>query len=391
MARLFLIFFILKISNSFCQNLVPNSSFENYSACPLSSAQASLVIAWSSPINNDADYFNSCSSNQSISVPHAGSGYQQAKSGSGFMGIYTYNGINNNYREYIRTTLTNSLAINQYYKVTFFCSSMGVLTYATNNIGLNFSNAPINSTGTGNVLNIPVHITKYNNPVISDSLNWIEISGIYQANGGEQYVTIGNFNSDSNTDTLNDGNFNYSGAYYYIDDVSVINITSPQWQYRDTSVVIGDSVLIGPAITGLNVDWYDMSNNFIKNAPGIYVKPTVTTSYKATETFNSVVYNHTVTVTVLPTSVKEYEQQQNSVNLFPNPNTGTVNLKWDNAKNGEAKVIVLDITGKVAFDTTLQITNGLSNFNLNLSPGTYLVKIINPNTNVSVNKKLMIQ
>jgi hypothetical protein len=135
-----------------------------------------------------------------------------------------------------------------------------------------------------------------------------------------------------------------------------------------------------------------MSNAFIKNAPGIYVKPTVTTPYKATETFNSVVYNHTVTVTVLmPVKVDEYDNLQNSIKLFPNPNTGNVNLKWDGIKNGEAKVIVLDITGKAVFDTTLQITNGLSNFNLNLSPGTFLVKIINPHTNMSVNKKLMIR
>jgi hypothetical protein len=197
---------------------------------------------------------------------------------------------------------------------------------------------------------------------------------------------------DINTDTAFIGSGFYGASNYYIDDVSVINITTPQWQYRDTSVVIGDSVLIGPAISGLNVNWFTMSNAFIKNAPGIYVKPTTTTSYQATETFNSVVYNHTVTVTVLmPVKVDEYDNLQNSIKLFPNPNAGIVNLKWDDVKNGEAKVIVLDITGKAVFDTTLQITNGLSNFNLNLSPGTFLVKIINPHTNMSVNKKLMIR
>ena len=115
------------------------------------------------------------------------------------------------------------------------------------------------------------------------------------------------------------------------------------------------------------------------------------TSYQATETFNSVVYNHTVTVTVLITKTNEYDKLQNSIKLFPNPNAGIVNLKWDDVKNGEAKVIVFDITGKAVFDTTLQITNGLSNFNLNLSPGTFLVKIINPHTNMIVNKKLMIR
>lgn len=222
----------------------------------------------------------------------------------------------------------------------------------------------------------------------------MKIEGIILSSGTENYITIGNFKNDINTDTIFTGSNigSYGAANYYIDDVSVINIATTQWQYRDTSVVIGDSVLIGPAISGLNVNWFTMSNAFIKNAPGIYVKPTTTTSYQATETFNSVVYNHTVTVTVLmPVKVDEYDNLQNSIKLFPNPNTGNVNLKWDGIKNGEAQVMVLDITGKVVFDTTLQITNGLSNFNLNLSPGTFLVKIINPHTNMSVNKKLMIR
>jgi len=58
---------------------------------------------------------------------------------------------------------------------------------------------------------------------ITDTLNWILISGSYTALGGEKYITIGNFNSDSNTSTavVNPTGSGGTEAYYYIDDVYV--------------------------------------------------------------------------------------------------------------------------------------------------------------------------
>jgi len=40
---------------------------------------------------------------------------------------------------------------------------------------------------------------KFGNPVITDTLNWIKISGIYAANGGEDHIIIGNFYDDART------------------------------------------------------------------------------------------------------------------------------------------------------------------------------------------------
>jgi hypothetical protein len=77
--------------------------------------------------------------------------------------------------------------------------------------------------------------------------------------------------------------------------------------------------------------------------------------------------------------------------MYPVPSSGDVNISPIGIIEGNLKVIVLDITGKVVFDKALQITNGLCNFKLNLNTGTYLVKIINSNTNESINKKLIMQ
>ena len=59
---------------------------------------------------------------------------------------------------------------------------------------------------------------------LTDTLNWMRIGGYYKANGGEQYITIGDFKPFTTGDTLNTGNDTYPGAYYYIDDVTVKKI-----------------------------------------------------------------------------------------------------------------------------------------------------------------------
>lgn len=62
---------------------------------------------------------------------------------------------------------------------------------------------------------------------LTDTIGWTEIQGCFTAQGGEQYITIGNFNSNANTDTLRIQSTNpLTGpgtdlAYYYIDSVSL--------------------------------------------------------------------------------------------------------------------------------------------------------------------------
>jgi hypothetical protein len=61
---------------------------------------------------------------------------------------------------------------------------------------------------------------------ITDTLNWVLISDTIIAQGGEQYITIGNFMQDSLSDTLFLYNQGWHDSYYFIDDVSVIDIAT---------------------------------------------------------------------------------------------------------------------------------------------------------------------
>lgn len=380
-------FFLISvlITTKFCaQNLVNNPSFETISSC---GPQATLAVNWQNPTQaGTPDLFNTCLPNR---VPSNGYYYQWPKTGNSFVGIWCTDPAFT-VREYIHSQLTSTLVANNFYYVKFYIALYNSSKYACNNLGLYFSNSAIYQSGASNfLLNYTPQIKKFNNPVITDTLNWVEISGIYQANGTEDYITIGNFNNDATTDTLAFNPNNVYGAYYFIDDVSIENITTPQWQYRDTSVVLGDSVLIGPAITGLNVDWYTMGGSFIKNAPGIYVKPTVNTSYKATETFNSAVYNHTVNVTVLPTSVNKYEKLQNSVSIFPNPSNGNFTLQFAHEKYGDVEISISDVTGKEVFTKKLTIENSISKIDMDVNSGVYFVKLTG--NYQSLVKKLIVQ
>lgn len=86
--------------------------------------------------------------------------------------------------------------------------------------------------------------------MLSDKEGWMLISGTFIAQGGEKYITIGNFQSDSQTnidtiasDTLPDvGN-------YYIDDVSVTQCDTTSID-EASAASIGLTVFPNPA-TGI--------------------------------------------------------------------------------------------------------------------------------------------
>ena len=378
-------FIVFILSNLFLsgQNLVPNPSFEVYTACPSGLYEITFANPWFSPNApaptdaTNATYFHTCATNPTLQIPYfSGYDYRQPHSGNAFGGnIWTYTPGLSNKRKYITSPLTNTLLNNNYYYVCFYASTaQRGFRYACNNIGACISAGVPFNTDPNAVLNYTPQIIKYGNPIINDIINWVKIEGIILSSGTENYITIGNFKNDINTDTIFTGSnmSSYGAANYYIDDVSVINVATPQWQYRDTSVVIGDSVLIGPAITGLNVDWFTMSNAFIKNAPGIYVKPTTTTSYQATETFNSVVYNHTVTVTVLmPVKVDEYDKLQNSIKLFPNPTNSIINIDDEKKQFQNATIEIKNYLGQVVFTTPFASQINLQNF----SAGMYFLTV----------------
>ena len=207
------------------QNLVPNFSFEQYDTCPISSGQIDRAIPWFQPNKcclpgGSTDYFHSCTINPSFSVPQNGAGYQNARMGIAYAGIVLFSS-GPEFREYLEVRLNNSLLAGKSYCLEFYVSLANRSQYATSSIGVLFSNDSITCNGPFTVLPYVPQFENDSSNYLTDTLNWMKVSGTYIASGNEQYITIGNFSNDANTDTSNLPGTN-SEAYYYIDDVSVI-------------------------------------------------------------------------------------------------------------------------------------------------------------------------
>jgi OOP family OmpA-OmpF porin len=214
-------------------NLVPNPSFELYDTCPYTGGQLSFAEGWFQPntiwnnvLIGSTDYFNNCTTNSTISVPSNTFGYQNSINGNSYVGFQAYENVPGvDYREYLEIKLISTLIQGKTYKVIFNVSLSEISDCAIGSIGLCFSNDSLlyNDINSYNISVIP-QIESNSTIILSDTLNWLEISDNYIAQGGENFITIGNFRNNINTPFLQIKDTTTQAAYYYIDDISIVCI-----------------------------------------------------------------------------------------------------------------------------------------------------------------------
>ncbi|MEW6470396.1 MAG: gliding motility-associated C-terminal domain-containing protein [Bacteroidota bacterium] len=225
--RIFLsIAFLAAAKKSDTQNLVPNYSFEVYSSCPTNAAEIYKAIPWFQPSiangniynSSSSEYFHSCNLTI-VGVPLNFAGRQIAFAGQGYAGIVLYAGNN---REYIEVKLIDSLIAGKTYCLSFYISLAESSEWGIDMIGGYLAN---DSVLTSVITYIPVipQVENATSNTITDTSGWVLISGSFIAQGGEKFLTIGNFRDNSNTQlTPMNPQFPSGYAYYYIDDVSLI-------------------------------------------------------------------------------------------------------------------------------------------------------------------------
>ena len=229
-------------------NLVHNHSFEEYRRCPQKIDALGVmtdVEAWWQPTKGSSDYFNACGS-RDCTVPRNKMGYQTAHNGQAYCGIYCSQA---NYREYLQTELKQPLEAGHRYRVSFWVSLADKSPLAVATIGALFTHEMIADTTSWDILmereaseneeleNVTIatylqpQIVNTKDSVLSDSKIWHEITGEIVAEGGERFLTIGNF-ADFNHSTVTSTespNAVLQGAYYYIDDVSVVSLDQAEY------------------------------------------------------------------------------------------------------------------------------------------------------------------
>ena len=224
------------------QNLVVNGDFEEYSSCPQSVSTPSQnpkeiekCIGWKAATYGTSDYFNSCTSNGSVSIPNNAFGKQSAYNGNGYLGAYYtsytggggddgYNGIY--WWEYTQGRLTTPLEQGKTYKFSMEISLAEGSDLMITELGVYFSANPVSSPNTKPLMLSPQCVFFEPN-YFRDTLNWVHLEMEFTANGGEQFLTIGNFRDSISTDTLRrfdlSPGINPYFTYFYIDNVVLID------------------------------------------------------------------------------------------------------------------------------------------------------------------------
>lgn len=217
-------------------NLLANGDFEFYVECPYyqnNNKDLNKAIPWYNPTNNTPDYFNICDSmvppEQGEGVPSNWAGFQNPRSGVAYAG-FTIRYASFDGRDYISTPLLIALDYGKLYELAFYVCLSNNSEAASYNIGAHFSSDSIIGDSTIGVLNLIPQVEQQIDSFVSDTLNWTKVADTFTAKGGERYLTIGNFYDDEHTplDTFYYVPNHGHNVYYYIDDVSLYEVTDTQ-------------------------------------------------------------------------------------------------------------------------------------------------------------------
>ncbi len=219
-------------------NLVPNPGFEDTIHC---SYDSTIVKAreWFTPTIGSPDYFypttqlnQPCNDQWPANWGGGGyannAGYQVPYEGQAYVGCALTDGL-----EFFSIRLTDSLRTGRRYAVSFYVSLSNFSRSGIDLIQIELSDSSLAEYDTVSWLdyyleNVQPAMSNPSGNFILDTLNWVAIQDTIIGNGGELYLTVGNFDTAQAQyyliDSLNPSTF----AYYYFDnfDVHCIDCTS---------------------------------------------------------------------------------------------------------------------------------------------------------------------
>ena len=232
-------------------NLVPNGSFEERIECIWNNSNVKDAPPWFNPMDPGFEYqstpdvFHECAivneapcpypENASLDqwafgVPTNTLGCEDPFDGAGYAGAFFF--IPNSqlswldgFREYLAVRLIEPLQEGVVYDVSMQLSLAERTTHAIWNVQVLFSEDSLTQATTSYMPYEP-QLNGTPGDYIDNYDGWRKVEWEYTASGGEQFMYIGNFEPNSQTDTLRtlmgDTFWHYFPAsYYYIDDVKV--------------------------------------------------------------------------------------------------------------------------------------------------------------------------
>lgn len=254
------------------QNLVPNPGFEAYSLCPPYPGQVHLAPPWDSPNQKTTDYFHRCAQGEA-GVPNNLLGTQEPFRGDAYLGLRAWIPVipgNPAYREYATAPLLQPLEAGQRYAVSFWLSMAEHSSHRSDGLGLWFTTEYPEADS---VYFSSPDVRHPSGQIIRSVEEWVPVRGIYEARGGERYLTIGNFLPDVKMIREIVHLEKQPTVYYYLDEVLVEPCdNSPKNKQIDTILCAGEQLLLSADTNAWNVRW-DNGSKFhqrLISSPGIY-------------------------------------------------------------------------------------------------------------------------
>ncbi|MGZ3899516.1 MAG: OmpA family protein [Bacteroidia bacterium] len=229
------------------KNLVPNGSFENYRK---KSSNVKQAIPWKD--SGTIDFYQNPLTNDTTAQKGAYDGY-----------CYTGFRFQKRYKEFLQAKLVEPL----HRGITYRFSMQVKLAFWSNatlrSFGALFTKAGYMKQADAVRSNMVDTIVKKGG--LMKGFQWFEIRGYYKADGGEKFITIGNFAPDIKKDMVRMNLFKlgFKETYYFVDDIKLVRFTEeekvneeivgPSFQQEDSTLQVNTDIKVGEKVALKNI------------------------------------------------------------------------------------------------------------------------------------------
>lgn len=188
------------------KNIVPNGSFENYRK---KSGNIKQAIPWQQIAS--VDFYQEPISNDTSSQ-------KGARTGKCYAGLR----FQKKYKEFLQVKLAEPLHRGTTYEFEMYVRLAFWSNASLKSFGALFTKMGYKSKN--DVVRAALIDSVSKKSSFINGYHWFKISGKYLADGGEKYVTIGNFAPNVKKDMvrMNIFKFGFKEAYYFVDDISMV-------------------------------------------------------------------------------------------------------------------------------------------------------------------------
>ena len=232
------------------KNLVPNGSFENYRK---KSGNIRQAIPWQGIAS--VDYYQQPLSNDTALQ-------KGARTGTCYAGLR----FQKKYKEFLQVKLADALHRGTTYEFEMYIRFAFWSNTSLKGFGALFTKAGYKSQG--DVVRSSVIDSVCKKGGFINGYQWFKISGKYLADGGEKYLTIGNFSAKVKADVVRMNKFKlgFKEAYYFVDDISLVKAKEVIEKVKveivgsfnanedvDSVLVVKNNIKVGEKVTLKNI------------------------------------------------------------------------------------------------------------------------------------------